>query len=160
MSDTILLVEDEVNDVFFMKRAFLEIGLVNPMQVVTDGREAINYLSGKDAYADRERFPVPCLVLLDLKLPRVMGLEVLKWIREQSELKTLIVIILSSSQLTPDIEWAYRLGANAYLVKPSTPPELRELATGIKLFWLKLNHGPAASQDTRGALASHGVNTP
>jgi len=81
-------------------------------------------------------------VLLDLKLPRVMGLEVLKWVREQAELKTLIVIILSSSQLMPDIERAYELGANAYLVKPSTPPELRELATAIKQFWLKLNHGP------------------
>src|ERR1700733_13513141 len=112
MSNTILLVEDEVNDVFFMKHAFMEIGLDNPMQVATDGREAINYLSGVDKYADRERFPLPCLVLLDLKLPRVMGLEVLKWIREQPELETLIVIILSSSQLMPDIEWAYRLGAN------------------------------------------------
>src|ERR1700684_898332 len=107
MSDTILLVEDEVNDVFFMKHAFLEIGLTNPMQVATNGWEAINYLSGKDEYAARGRFPLPCLWLLHLKLPRVMGLEVLKWIREQSELKTLIVIILSSSQLTPDIEWAY-----------------------------------------------------
>jgi CheY-like chemotaxis protein len=159
MSDTILLVEDEVNDVFFMKHAFLEIGLTNPMQVATNGWEAINYLSGKDEYADRERFPLPCLVLLDLKLPRVMGLEVLKWIREQSELKTVIVIILSSSQLTPDIEWAYRLGANAYLVKPSTPPELRELATGIKLFWLKLNHGPPLPGASKELVASHGVNT-
>jgi len=160
MSNTILLVEDEVNDVFFMKHAFMEIGLDNPMQVATDGREAINYLSGVDKYADRERFPMPCLVLLDLKLPRVMGLEVLKWIREQPELETLIVIILSSSQLMPDIEWAYRLGANAYLVKPSTPPELRELATGIKLFWLKLNHGPPAPRESMEAVAAHGVNTP
>ena len=138
-----------------MKHAFQEIGLENPMQVAVDGREAINYLKGVGQYADRERFPLPCLVLLDLKLPRVMGLEVLKWIREQSELRTLIVIILSSSQLMPDIEWAYQLGANAYLVKPSTPPELRELATGIKLFWLKLNHAPPAPR-----VAAHGVNTP
>ena len=156
----ILQVGDEENDVFFMKHAFLETGLTNPLQVVTNGREAINYLSGQGEYADRERFPLPCLVLLDLKLPRVMGLEVLKWVREQPELKTLIVIILSSSQLVPDIEWAYQLGANAYLVKPSTPPELRELATGIKLFWLKLNHGPARHTESAEHAVSHGVNTP
>jgi CheY-like chemotaxis protein len=157
---TVLLVEDDVNDVFFMKRAFQEAGILNPVQIVYDGRQAMNYLSGDGEYADREKFPFPCLVLLDLNLPWVMGLNILKWVREQSRTKTLIVIILSSSQLGPDIEQAYQLGANAYLVKPSTPPELRELVTGIKHFWLKLNHGPAGSQEAAGHAAAHGVNTP
>ena len=85
MSTTILLVEDEVNDVFFMKHAFEEVGILNPLQVAVDGQEAMDYLGGHGAYADRERFPLPCLTLLDLKLPRVMGLEVLQWIREQPE---------------------------------------------------------------------------
>ena len=141
---TVLLVEDEMNDVFFLKHAFQEVRILNPLQVMANGKEAMNYLSGDGEYADREKFPLPCIVLLDLNLPGVMGLDVLKWVREQSGMKTLIVIILSSSQLGCDIERAYQLGANAYLVKPSTPPELRELATGIKQFWLKLNHGPPA----------------
>jgi CheY-like chemotaxis protein len=114
----------------------------------------MDYLSGNGGYADRERFPLPCLTLLDLKLPRVMGLAVLKWMREQPELKTLIVIILTSSRLGPDLERAYQLGANAYLVKPSGPPELRKIATGIKEFWLELNHGPTVGQESPELVAS------
>jgi CheY-like chemotaxis protein len=139
MNDTILLVEDEENDVFFIQQAFKKAEILNPLQVAANGKEAIDYLSGEGPYADRERFPLPCLTLLDLKLPRATGLEVLQWIREQPELKTLIVIILTSSQLGPDIEKAYQLGANSYLVKPSSPKELGEIALGIKKFWLERN---------------------
>ena len=152
MSNTILLVEDEENDIFFLKHTFKEVGILNPLQIAQDGREAMDYLSGNGEYADRKRFPLPCLTLLDLKLPRVMGLDVLKWMREQPALRTLIVIILTSSRLKPDIEMAYQLGANAYVVKPSTPPELRDIATGIKQFWLQLNHGPARGRE----LAANG----
>lgn len=154
MSKTILLVEDEENDVFFMKYAFKEVGILNPLQVAEDGKQTMDYLSGNGEYADRERFPLPYLTLLDLKLPRVMGFEVLKWMREQPELKTLIVIILTSSRLGPDIEMAYRLGANAYLVKPSSPPELREIAMGIKQFWLALNHGPGVGRESAEPVAN------
>jgi CheY-like chemotaxis protein len=154
MNDTILVVEDELDDIFFMRHAFKEIGISSPLQVVQHGRQAIDYLNGNGAYADRGEFPLPCLVLLDLKLPQLMGFEVLKWVREQSGLKTLIVVILTSSQLRADIECAYQLGANAYLVKPSTPSELRELVMGIKQFWLKLNHGPAASLKTTEPVAA------
>jgi CheY-like chemotaxis protein len=154
MRKTILLVEDEENDVFFMKYAFKEVGILNPLQVAEDGQQAMDYLSGNGEFADRERFPLPYLTLLDLKLPRVMGFEVLKWMREQPELKTLIVIILTSSRLGPDIEMAYRLGANAYLVKPSSPPELREIAMGIKQFWLALNHGPGMGQESAELVAN------
>jgi CheY-like chemotaxis protein len=138
-------VEDEVNDVFFMKHAFKAVEILHPLQVAQNGRKAIEYLSGKGQYADRNAFPMPGLVLLDLNLPYVMGLDVLKWVRSQPALKALVVIILSSSQLRPDVEKAYQLGANAYLVKPSTPPELRDLAVAIKKFWLELNHIPAVS---------------
>jgi len=154
MSNTILLVEDDENDVFFMRNAFQEVGILNPLQVAVDGQAAMDYLSGNGGYADRERFPLPCLTLLDLKLPRVMGLGVLKWMREQPALKTLIVIIFTSSRLGPDIERAYELGANAYLVKPSSPPELRKIATGIKEFWLELNRGPAVSRESTEPIAS------
>ena len=154
MSKTILLVEDEENDVFFLKNAFKEVGILNPLKVAQDGQEAMDYLSGRGDYADRARFPLPSLTLLDLKLPRVMGLEVLKWMRAQPGLKTLLVIILTSSRLGPDIERAYQLGANAYLVKPSSPPELYKIATSIKQFWLELNHGPAACHESTEPIAS------
>jgi CheY-like chemotaxis protein len=146
MNETILLVEDEEDDVFFMQRVFKEVGILNPLQVCLEGEETMHYLSGKGKYANREQFPLPGLTLLDLKLPRVMGFEVLKWIREQPELKALIVIILTSSQQVADVEMAYQLGANAYLVKPSSSPELLKIAKGIKQFWLELNHGPVPNQ--------------
>jgi CheY-like chemotaxis protein len=139
MNKTILLVDDDENDVFFMKRAMKQAEMINPLQVVEDGQQAIDYLSGRGDYADRERFPLPCLVLLDLKLPEVMGFEVLKWIRQQSELKTLIVVVLTSSNLGPDIDLAYRLGANSYLVKPPTPEKLLAMVAAIKQYWLGVN---------------------
>jgi CheY-like chemotaxis protein len=142
MNRTILLAEDEEDDVFFMKHAFTGAGIFNPLQVARDGKQAVNYLAGRGDYADRDRFPLPSLVLLDLKLPQLTGLEVLKWIRQQPELKSLIVIILSSSQQTSDISKAYELGANAYLVKPSNPIDLRRMVAGIKRFWLDSNHSP------------------
>lgn len=103
----------------------------------------MDYLAGNGEYADRERFPLPGLALLDLKLPRVTGLEVLKWVHEQPELNNLVVLILSSSQVGHDIDMAYQLGAKAFLVKPSSPKELREIAAGIKRFWLDENPGPS-----------------
>jgi|SRR5665213_2078151 len=152
LNKTILLVEDEESDIFFLKLAFKVAGILNPLQVVQDGDEALDYLSGAGKYADREQFPLPCLTLLDLKLPHMMGLEVLKWIREQPCFKTLIVIVLTSSRHKSDIETAYQLGANAYLVKPSTPRELREIARRIKLFWLELNQGPEVCKDAQVSL--------
>ncbi len=139
MNQTILLVEDDENDVFFMKRAMNQAGLTAPLQVASDGRQAIRYLGGTGEYCDRARFPLPCLVLLDLKLPHVMGLDVLKWMREQPELKTLVVLVFTSSKLQPDISKAYSLGANSYLVKPSAPEDLPEMIRMIKSYWLDVN---------------------
>lgn len=146
MARTILLVEDDVNDVFFMKRAMKLAGMLNPLQVASDGRKAIHYLSGTGEYSNRAEFPLPCLVLLDLKLPHVMGLDVLKWIRQQPELKTMIVLVLTSSKLPPDIRKAYVLGANSYLVKPSSPGELPEMVRMIKHYWLELNQSAPARE--------------
>src|SRR5687768_9107081 len=96
LNQTILLVEDDANDVFFMKRAMKLAGVVNPVQVASDGRQAIHYLGGTGEYSDRTKFPLPGLVLLDLKLPHVMGLDVLKWIRAQPELKMVVVLVFTS----------------------------------------------------------------
>src|SRR5437763_9063649 len=94
---TILLVEDDENDSFFVRRGFKKAGVVNPMQIVRDGQEAINYLRGEGKFAQRDNFPLPDIILLDLKLPFVMGLDVLKWIRQQSDLSPIVVILTSSA---------------------------------------------------------------
>ena len=145
MTGTILLVEDEANDAILMQWAGARAGVVNPIQVASDGREAIDYLKGTGRFANREQFPLPCLVLLDLKLPFVMGLDVLEWIRQQPELAP-IVIVLSSSAAEADIAAAYRLGANGYLVKPSEASRLVEMAKAIKDFWLTPDATPANSR--------------
>jgi two-component system response regulator len=134
-------VEDDENDIFFMQRAMKNAGVLNPIQIASDGQQAIDYFQGAGKFANREEFPLPYLVLLDLKLPRVMGLDVLKWIRQQPE-ATAIVIILSSSKEEADVTTAYRLGANGYLVKPAEASQLNDMAKSIKDFWLSQNTPP------------------
>jgi CheY-like chemotaxis protein len=145
---TILQVEDDPNDVFLLKHAMKKEGMANPMQVASDGQEAIDYLSGAGKFADREQFPLPGLVLLDLKLPFVMGLDVLKWIREQPNTVS-VVIILTASAEEEDIATAYRLGANAFLTKPSEAGKLQEIVKAIKDFWLTHNTLPRQSVEQR-----------
>ena len=135
-AQTILYVEDEENDVIFMRHACERAGLAGSLQVATDGEEALKYFSGEGQYANRDAHPLPCLVLLDLKLPKLSGLEVLKWIREHPALYTLRVLILSSSNQPLDIHAAYARGANAFLVKPSNVDELAAMAASVKDFWL------------------------
>lgn len=143
---TILLVEDDPNDVFFLQYAFETVAITNPLQVVTDGQQAIDYLAGTDQYADRRKFPLPILVLLDLKLPVKMGLEVLRWIQGQAHLANLLVIILTSSSDSSDVERAYALGARSYLVKPVSLEKRVEMAKVIKNYWLELNRLPTVSK--------------
>jgi CheY-like chemotaxis protein len=140
---TILLVEDERNDVFLLQYAFEAATITNPLQVLEDGSQAIDYLAGNIKYADRARYPMPCLVLLDLKLPIQSGLDVLRWIQKQPKLRTLVVVVLSSSRNTSDVDAAYQLGARSYLVKPLTMNARLELAKAIKQYWLKLNVLPS-----------------
>ena len=142
---TILQVEDDPNDVFFLKHAMAKAGVANPIQIVNDGREAIDYLKGVRKYADREQFPLPSLVLLDLKLPKLSGLDVLKWIRQQPAIQTLPVTILSSSNRPEDLRTAYARGANSYLVKPPNTDGLVEMVVSVKDFWLDPNQLPPES---------------
>ena len=135
---TILQVEDDPNDVFFLRKAMKKMGVMNPIQVATDGQQAIDYLQGAGQFADRGRFPYPSLVLLDVKLPYVMGLEVLRWIRAERG-TALTVLMLSASAQEADIVSAYRLGANAFLVKPPGAPQLTEMVQALKQFWLVHN---------------------
>jgi len=144
---TILQVEDDPNDVFFLQMAMKKAGAANPIQTASDGQEAIDYLQGAGKFADRKQFPLPCLVLLDLKLPCVMGLEVLKRIRQQFRM-VLPVIILSASSENADIDTAYRLGANAFLTKPSEASKLEEMVKAIQDFWLTHNTLPESLSES------------
>lgn len=136
---TILLVEDNENDVLFMKRAFKNAQIPNPLEIVTDGQQAIDYLAGLNQFSDRKRYPLPILMFLDLKLPTVGGLEVLGWLRDRPEHKTLVVLVLTTSKEPSEIERAFDLGANAYLAKPSSFSELTSMMQATKSFWLTFN---------------------
>jgi CheY-like chemotaxis protein len=130
-----LLVEDNPDDVFLFTRALNKAKRPHPLYVVTSGREAIDYLSGKGKYDDRDTFPLPELVMLDLKMPLISGFEVLQWIRGDGVARLIPVIVLSSSALTEDVNRAYALGANAYMVKPADATALERLIQTISDFW-------------------------
>lgn len=138
----ILLVEDNRDDVLMIQRAFHKANFHNPLQVVADGDAAVLYLSGQGPYSDRDQYPLPVLILLDLKLPRRSGFEVLEWLRQQPGLKRLLVVVLTSSRENIDINRAYELGANSYLVKPVKFAALLELVKNLNLYWLVLSEKP------------------
>ena len=135
----ILLVEDNEDDVFLMQRALKGARVINPLFVVEDGQEAVDYLGGAGKFADRETYPLPAIVFLDLKLPLISGHDVLAWVRRQKELESLVVIVLTSSNEASDLSRCYALGANSYLVKPPTPEQLEDLANAFKWYWLEYN---------------------
>jgi CheY-like chemotaxis protein len=127
----VLHVEDEPSDRLIVSLAFQKAAPHVSLHAVVNGEEAIAYLSGQGIYADRERHPMPRVVLLDLKLPRKSGFEVLEWIRSRPELKTLPVLMLTSSQEPADLDRASALGANSYLVKSVDLKEMREIVKGV-----------------------------
>ena len=139
---TLLLVEDDPNDVMLFRRAKDKSKLANPLQVVEDGEAALAYLSGRGIYADRNLYPFPALMLLDLKLPRKSGLEVLAWLRQQPGINRLPVVVLTSSKESLDVGRAYDLGANSYLVKPVAFDNLLGMVKALGMYWLILNEKP------------------
>ncbi len=138
----ILQVEDEEADIFLLQRVFQRAGIESPLHAVTDGQMAIDYLLGNGEFADRDKHPLPCLVLLDLKLPRLSGLELLDWIRNQPGLANLVVVVFSSSAQPQDVERAYSLGANSYIQKPASMEQSLEIAQLLKGWWLGYNRYP------------------
>src|SRR5580765_9069367 len=115
---TVLLAEDDADDILLTQIAFEKARLANPLQVVRDGEEAIDYLKGAGRFADRRQFPLPILLLLDLKMPKANGFQVLEWLRQQPDFGRLSVAIMTSSDHDPHISRAYQLGADSYLRKP------------------------------------------
>ncbi|MBV6626124.1 MAG: response regulator [Rivularia sp. (in: Bacteria)] len=140
---TILLVEDDSNDVLFIQRAMKRSQLNNPLQVVRDGDEAVAYLAGKEKYGNRNAYPLPSIILLDLKLPRRSGLEVLEWLRQQPVIKRIPVVILTSSKEHIDVNRAYDIGVNSYLLKPVNYSALNDMIETLNAFWVKLNCYPS-----------------
>ena len=134
LEHSILLVEDDENDVWLIERAFRTARLANPLQVVRDGEAAVEFL--------RAGHPVPELVLLDLKLPRKSGHEVLAWVRSQPGLRRLPVVVLTSSRERLDVNRAYDGGANSYLVKPVAFESLQDLVRTLNVYWIALNEKP------------------
>jgi CheY-like chemotaxis protein len=144
---SVLVAEDDPNDVLLLQLAFREAGIHNPLYFVNDGQEAIDYLSGASKFSDRNKFPFPDLLILDLKMPRKNGLDVLRWLAEEEALRCLPTIMLSSSTHPGDIEKAYRLGVNAFVVKSPGTVERTEFARIIKRFWLTMNELPLLCTD-------------
>ncbi len=135
----LLLVEDNEDDAFLMKRSLKAAGIDQPLFVAEDGQQAIDYLAGRGQYADRQAYPLPSFVFLDLKLPFKSGHEVLAWIKTQRELSEIIVVVLTSSNQPSDLEEAYRLGANSYVVKPPATEQLVDYAQAFQHYWLDVN---------------------
>lgn len=132
----ILLAEDNPDDAFFIQRAFHTAEIRNPLFVVSNGQQAIDFMSGKGRYADRSVYPLPHLVLCDLKMAGVSGFEVIEWIRANPQTRRVPIVVLSSSALPQDVNRAYTLGANAYMVKPADARALDRLFRTIAEFWL------------------------
>lgn len=139
MIETILYAEDNENDVFLMQQAFRKIDGVRVLRTVMDGQEAVAYLRGAGKYADRAEFPFPGLLLLDVKMPRMNGFEVLEWVRRKSAIPHLPVVMFTSSLEDKDRARAYSLGANSFLVKPSDPSKFLTMLQIMEHYWLRLN---------------------
>jgi CheY-like chemotaxis protein len=133
---TILLVEDDPNDALLVRMAFQRTRSGIPLIILPNGLEAVNYLKGEGVYADRAKYPIPDIILLDLRMPLMSGFEVLQWIRERPGLKRLPVIVLTSSVQEADARTAYEAGANSYLVKPTDFNELVDSIKNLGDFWL------------------------
>jgi len=139
----VLLVEDDPSDARLIQRAFGKLDATLAMIRLTNGDDVVSYLSGEAPYENRTTYPLPSIVLLDIKLPRRSGFEVLQWLRRQpTALNRLPVVMLTSSRHSVDINRAYDLGANSYLSKPQTASQLEELAMRFQSYWLGINESP------------------
>jgi CheY-like chemotaxis protein len=137
-SNTILVVDDEDNDAILIKRALSKAQIRTGLQRVRDGEEALRYLKREGEFNDAEGHPFPSVVILDLKMPRRNGFEVLTWIRQNERTRLLPVVVFTSSREKEDINRAYELGANAYMVKPNSFDDLVEVVKSIYTYWLQL----------------------
>ncbi len=147
--DIILLAEDDDDHVLLIRRAFNQAAISSPLFVVPNGEEAINYLEGVERYSNREEFPIPSLLLLDLKMPRKNGFEVLEWIRSHPTLRGLRVVVLTTSSDLRDVNRAYQLGANSFLVKPDDFIQIVNLVKALQAYWIISARCPESERSTQ-----------
>jgi len=133
----ILLVDDSADDAFFVQRALEKARMGKSCKVVDDGEEAIKYLRGEGRYADRKEFPFPTVILSDLKMPRMNGFELLRWVRKHPECAVIPTILFTSSAVPSDVQEAYRLGANSYMVKPANAEDFVDLLRVTCEYWTR-----------------------
>jgi CheY-like chemotaxis protein len=145
----ILLVEDRGDDILLVQRALARAKVVNPLFVVRNGEEAISYLRGEGQYRNRAEYPVPDLMLLDLKMPGLDGFDVLKWVRSQPAFKALRIVVLTSSEQVYDVDKAYSLGANSFLVKPSSFDNYVEVLRAMSGYWLWISKTPQVERPAK-----------
>ena len=131
----VLLVDDSHDDGFFIRRALDKAGIGQCVNIVGDGQEAIEYLRGEGDFGNRSKFPFPNVILSDLKMPRMSGFDLLRWIRQHPECSVIPIILLSGSNQQSDVVEAYRLGASSYMVKPHTAKELEHLMRVMTEYW-------------------------
>src|SRR5687768_1182227 len=138
----VLIAEDSENDLLMLRRAFRQASITAPVQFVSDGEQAIAYLKGEGKFGRREEFPLPDVLLLDLKMPRKNGFEVLEWLRTQPSLRHLRVVVLTTSQQLRDVNRAYALGAASFLTKPVNFVEFKDTIQAMYNYWMALNRRP------------------
>lgn len=139
---TILLIEDEVWDATLLQQAFQKAKILNPVVHLRNGDEGLGYLAGVGKYSDRIQNPLPALIMLDLKLPGMTGLQLLQWMRTDRQVRRIPVVVLTQDENPTTINAAYDLGANSYLVKPGDPAEIARLVNAIQRYWMELNQPP------------------
>lgn len=156
-SDLVLVAEDNPDDALLLRRALLKAGIPARVKIVADGEEMLLYLQGRGAYANRALCPLPSLIILDLKMPRKSGLEVLEWLSHHPSLAVVPTVVLSASNLEQDVRAAYNFGANTYFVKPSTFDELIETMKALDSYWgkaMKLQPGDGPKSEPNGTPAA------
>ena len=144
----LLIVEDNEDDIFFVERIFKQIGARCELRFARDGMEAIDYLSGRGTFKDRAKYPMPTIILMDLKMPRRNGFEVLEWMHNQPEIKLIPTIVVTSSTLQEDVTRAYRLGANAVMNKPVDKDSLLQMLKSFHIYWTDFVEMPEVKAST------------
>jgi len=152
----ILLAEDEEDYILLIQQAFSQANIRTPLHVVRDGQQAMMYLKGDGKYSNREEYPLPDLLLLDMKLPHFSGSDIIRWVRSEPGLEALRILVLTSSDRIRDVNESYRLGANSFLVKPYDFHDLVRLTSLIEDFWLKFSKRPETQRRPRNLANPHG----
>jgi CheY-like chemotaxis protein len=148
----VLVAEDREEDLFLIRRAFGHLGFATPVQYVRDGEQVIAYLSGEGRFSNRAEYPLPDVLLLDLKMPRKTGFDVLTWIQQQPSLSRLRTVVLTTSVDLHEITQAYRLGASSFLTKPLNFTEFKDTIQAIYNYWVVINKAPEVDRVERPSI--------